>query len=264
MDVYEAAYASHAAFERWLHGDDESFARLSSFAAAHDAPIPALHAYVLLNSMLADSSAIVDLREVEALIGGGHNEFFGPLVGTLARRLARAGDTRNARRLLDAATERLQYAYGTWETLTAAAELGSDAARERAQALLERYPDASAPAFAATAAMVRALCAQRDGDDAERDLAAGRARELYASMGWVRHERRAAELGVPQTEQHFSERELQIAQLLQQGRSNRAMAAELFISEKTVEKHLARLYEKLQVNNRAAAVRALTQLSLPE
>jgi DNA-binding NarL/FixJ family response regulator len=55
---------------------------------------------------------------------------------------------------------------------------------------------------------------------------------------------------------------MQIAQLLQQGRSNRSMAAELFISEKTVEKHLARLYEKLQVNNRAAAVRALTQISI--
>jgi DNA-binding NarL/FixJ family response regulator len=42
------------------------------------------------------------------------------------------------------------------------------------------------------------------------------------------------------------------------------MAEELFISEKTVEKHLARLYEKLQVNNRAAAVRALTQRSIQE
>jgi DNA-binding NarL/FixJ family response regulator len=79
-------------------------------------------------------------------------------------------------------------------------------------------------------------------------------------MGWVRHERCAAELGVPRTEQRFSEREVQIAQLLQQGCSNRVMATQLFISEKTVEKHLARLYEKLEVNNRAAAVRALTQL----
>jgi DNA-binding CsgD family transcriptional regulator len=214
--------------------------------------------------MLADSAALVDLREVDALIAGGRNEFFGPLVGTLARRLVRAGDTRNAQRLLDAAAERLLYPYGAWETLTAIAEFGTDSARERAVALLEPYRGSSAPAFSATVAMVHALCAQRDGDNEERDRAAAHARELYAAMGWVRHERRAAELGVPQTEQRFSERELQIAHLLQEGRSNRAMAAELFISEKTVEKHLARLYEKLQVNNRAAAVRALTQISITE
>jgi DNA-binding CsgD family transcriptional regulator/energy-coupling factor transporter ATP-binding protein EcfA2 len=264
MEIYEAAYASHAAFERWLHGDEESFVRYGSFASANDAPIPALHSYVLMYTLLGDSSAIRDLGEVESLIAGGRNEFFGPLVGTVARRLARTGDTRNARRLLDAAAERLQYPYAAWETLTAMAEFGSTATRERAETLLQPYHDSSAPAFAATAAMVRALSAERDGDTAERDRAASRARHLYASMGWVHHERRAAELGIPQTEQRFSERELQIAQLLQQGQSNRAMAASLFISEKTVEKHLARLYEKLQVNNRAAAVRALTQLSIRE
>jgi DNA-binding NarL/FixJ family response regulator len=201
------------------------------------------------------------------MINGGHNEFFGPLAGTYARRLVRGGDTRAARRILDAAAQRLQHPYAAWETLTAMAEFGSDAARERAVTLLEKHHDSTAPAFAATAAMVCALCAQREGNTAERDRTASRARELYAAMGWVRHERRAAELDVrriQQTEQRFSSRELQIAQLLQEGRSNRAMAAELFISEKTVEKHLARLYEKLRVNNRAAAVRALTRIPVQE
>jgi DNA-binding CsgD family transcriptional regulator len=264
MDVYEAAYASHAAFERWLHGDDEAFSRYAAFAAAHDAPIPALHSYVLLNGVLAESAALPDVREVEAIIGGGRNEFFGPLVGVLARRLARTGDARGARRLLDAAAERLEYPYAAWETLTALAEFGGPAARERAEVLLRPYHGASAPAFAATAAMVRALSAHRDGDSAERDRAAAEAKELYAEMGWVRHARRAGDFAVPQREQPFSTRELEIAQLLQHGRSNRAMAAELFISEKTVEKHLARLYEKLQVNNRAAAVRALTQMAVKE
>lgn len=262
MEIYEAAFASHAAFERWLHGDDEAFARYAALAKAHDAPIPALHSYVMLAAMLGDPSAVAPARDVESIVSGGRNEFFGPLVGTFARRLARAGDSRGARRILDAAAERLERPYAAWETLEAMAELGTPATRERAERLLEPYRDSAAPAFAATAAMVRALCAERDGDSDERDRAAKRAQALYAAMGWVRHERRARDLGVVQTEQRFSEREVQIAQLLQEGRSNRAMAAELFISEKTVEKHLARLYEKLQVNNRAAAVRALTQISL--
>lgn len=264
MDVYEAAFASHAAFERWLHGDDESFLRYARFAAAHDAPIPALHSYVLLNALLRDPAALPDLREVEAIVAGGRNEFFGPLVGVLARRLARSGNTRAAHRILDVAAERLEHPYAAWETVTAMAEFGSAAARDRAELLLRPYHEASAPAFAATAAMVRALHARRDGGTTDLDRAASRAKELYARMGWIHHERRARDLGAPQTDQRFSSRELQIAQLLQQGRSNRAMAAELFISEKTVEKHLARLYEKLQVNNRAAAVRALTQITPEE
>jgi DNA-binding CsgD family transcriptional regulator len=264
MDVYEAAFASHAAFERWLHGDDESFARYAALAAAHDAPMPALHAYVLLNAMLADSSALPPLREVEAIVAGGRNEFFGPLAGMFARRLSRNGDTRGARRILDAAAERLEHPYAAWETLTAMTELGSSAARDRAEALLQPFHDAPALGFAATAAMVRAFAAQHEGSAADRDRAAALARSLYARIGWVRHERGAGDFDVSQREQRLSTRELQIARLLQEGRSNRAMAEELFISEKTVEKHLARLYEKLQVNNRAAAVRALTQISIEE
>ncbi|MFN2450316.1 MAG: AAA family ATPase [Candidatus Baltobacteraceae bacterium] len=264
MGVYEAAYASHAAFERWLHGDGEAFARYAAFAAAHDAPVPALHAYVLLNTMLADPASVPAPREIEAIVSGGRNEFFGPLVGTFARVLARKGDMRTARRVLDAAAERLERPFAAWEALTAMAEIGSPAVREKAQRLLEPYHDACAPAFAATAAMVRALCAQTEGDSVTRDAAAARARTLYAAMGWVHHERRARELGSPRAAHQLSERELQIAQLLQEGRSNRAMAAELFISEKTVEKHLARLYEKLHVNNRAGAVGALAQIFIEQ
>jgi DNA-binding CsgD family transcriptional regulator len=219
---------------------------------------------VLLNAMLADPAALPPSGEVENLIAGGRNEFFGPLVGVLARRLARSGNTRAAQRAIDAASERLEFPYAAWELLTAMAELGGRGTRERAQGLLEPYRDASAPAFAATAAMVDAILAHQDGDVSTRDRAAERARKLYASMGWVRHERRAGEFGVTQATQRFSSRELEIAKLLQEGCSNRAMAEQLFISEKTVEKHLARLYEKLEVNNRAAAVRALSRISIQE
>lgn len=265
IDIYEAAFASHASFERWLHGDDEGFARYATFAASHDAPIPALHAYVLLGALLTDPAALPQMREVEVLIAGGRNEFFGPLTGVYARALARAGDMRAAQRILDTAAARMERPYAAWETLTAMAEIGTPVARERARTLIEPYAESEAPAFAATAAMVEALCAEHAGDVEARDRAAARARELYAGMGWVRHERRAANLGVAQSAQHgLSARELQIAQLLQEGRSNRAMAQALFISEKTVEKHLASLYAKLRVNNRAGAVRALGSLAIAE
>jgi len=37
------------------------------------------------------------------------------------------------------------------------------------------------------------------------------------------------------------------------GRTNRAIAEELVISEKTVERHLSNIFTKLEVSNRAAA-----------
>jgi DNA-binding NarL/FixJ family response regulator len=52
----------------------------------------------------------------------------------------------------------------------------------------------------------------------------------------------------------LSERELEILKLISQGLTNRAAAAKLFISEATVKTHLLRIYEKLDVNDRAAAV----------
>ncbi|MFK4836260.1 response regulator [Microbacterium sp. ZW T2_14] len=52
----------------------------------------------------------------------------------------------------------------------------------------------------------------------------------------------------------ISDREREVLALIAQGRSNREVAAELFISEATVKTHLLHVYEKLGVNDRAAAV----------
>jgi ATP/maltotriose-dependent transcriptional regulator MalT len=50
----------------------------------------------------------------------------------------------------------------------------------------------------------------------------------------------------------LSPRETEIATLVAAGRRNRDVAAALFLSEKTVESHLARIYDKLGVHSRAA------------
>jgi ATP/maltotriose-dependent transcriptional regulator MalT len=49
-------------------------------------------------------------------------------------------------------------------------------------------------------------------------------------------------------------RELEVLSLVAGGASNLEAAAGLFISEATVKTHLLHLYEKLGVNDRAAAV----------
>ncbi|MEU1448747.1 response regulator transcription factor [Streptomyces mirabilis] len=56
-------------------------------------------------------------------------------------------------------------------------------------------------------------------------------------------------------EQDLSHREIEVVRLLAEGRSNRAIAEALYLSEATVKTHLVRAYRKLGVGNRAAAVR---------
>ncbi|HEV7209601.1 MAG TPA: LuxR C-terminal-related transcriptional regulator [Mycobacteriales bacterium] len=56
----------------------------------------------------------------------------------------------------------------------------------------------------------------------------------------------------------LSPREITILDLVGQGRTNAAIAHELSISRRTVAKHLERIYRKLHVSSRAAAVRTMS------
>ena len=51
----------------------------------------------------------------------------------------------------------------------------------------------------------------------------------------------------------LSSRELQVVERLAAGMTNRQIAEELFLSVRTVDRHTARIYEKLGVSSRAAA-----------
>ena len=55
----------------------------------------------------------------------------------------------------------------------------------------------------------------------------------------------------------LSGREREIAELVALGRTNREIAAELFVSEKTVEGHLRNVFIKLEVSARAAVAEAV-------
>ncbi len=59
--------------------------------------------------------------------------------------------------------------------------------------------------------------------------------------------------------EHLTPRELQIAVAVAEGGSNREVAAELFLTPKTVEFHLTRVYRKLGVRSRTELVRLLSQ-----
>ncbi|TDT97907.1 LuxR family two component transcriptional regulator [Streptomyces sp. 846.5] len=52
----------------------------------------------------------------------------------------------------------------------------------------------------------------------------------------------------------LTQREIDVVRLMAEGHSNRSIAESLFLSEATIKTHLVRIYRKLGVDNRAAAV----------
>jgi DNA-binding NarL/FixJ family response regulator len=51
----------------------------------------------------------------------------------------------------------------------------------------------------------------------------------------------------------LTRRELEVIEFVAAGKTNREIANELFLSVRTVDRHLSRIFEKLGVNSRAAA-----------
>ncbi|MDN3669391.1 LuxR C-terminal-related transcriptional regulator [Echinicola jeungdonensis] len=61
------------------------------------------------------------------------------------------------------------------------------------------------------------------------------------------------EINKPQEYHGLTLRELQVLQLVAEGEKNKAIADQLFISERTVERHLSNIFDKLNVNSRTEA-----------
>lgn len=62
--------------------------------------------------------------------------------------------------------------------------------------------------------------------------------------------------------ERFTEREREILRLVAAGHDNRTIAAELYLSEKTVGNRLSEIFQKLNVANRTQAARVATELGV--
>jgi ATP/maltotriose-dependent transcriptional regulator MalT len=93
-----------------------------------------------------------------------------------------------------------------------------------------------------------------DLDAAERERAAGRGCfERLGALADLRALDSAAAGGAPADTHGLSPRELEVLDLVAAGRTNRDIASELFLSEKTVARHLSNIFTKLGVGSRSAA-----------
>jgi DNA-binding CsgD family transcriptional regulator len=101
-------------------------------------------------------------------------------------------------------------------------------------------------------ALVGAACAAL-GDLATAEFELDAARRAFAELGAVPDlESLARAAGTPPAGP-LSPREREVLILVAAGKTNRAIAQQLFISEKTVARHLANIFMKLRLNSRAQA-----------
>jgi len=60
----------------------------------------------------------------------------------------------------------------------------------------------------------------------------------------------------------LTHRELQVLRLVLEGRSNKEVAGLLYLSKRTIDYHLANIYDKLRVSNRVQAFRRAAEMGL--
>jgi ATP/maltotriose-dependent transcriptional regulator MalT len=92
-----------------------------------------------------------------------------------------------------------------------------------------------------------------DGGRLELEAARGEFARLGAAPDLARLEALARDPRQRRA-QPLTRRELQVLRLVASGRTNKAIAAELALSEKTVDRHLSNIFSKLDVPSRAGAV----------
>jgi ATP/maltotriose-dependent transcriptional regulator MalT len=104
-------------------------------------------------------------------------------------------------------------------------------------------------------ALVRLQCGQAcrslgDEDGASMEFEA--ARDIFERLGAARDARKASELlGQATHPEGLSDREVEVARLVAAGMSNKEIGTALFISERTVARHLSNIFAKLGVSSRA-------------
>ena len=97
----------------------------------------------------------------------------------------------------------------------------------------------------------RALRALGDEESAITELAA--ARSSFADLGAAPAEQQAAALISPAYPGGLTARKAEVLRLVAVGKTNPQIAAELYLSDKTIARHLSNIFTKLNVTSRTAA-----------
>jgi ATP/maltotriose-dependent transcriptional regulator MalT len=194
--------------------------------------------------------------------------WIGPIAAAYARIFAENNAVDEARSIVSRAMAVIAAADHAEELLALAARFGSRSEAARARDLLQRrmrLPNAEvASAFHHLWGAYDASRHRRTA--ASRTMAAEAARH-FAKLGWAHQQREALKIAEPARHGEpdaprspavalgdlrpaLSARELQVADLVLRGQTNRAIAEALSISEHTVESHMTSIFNRLGLRSR--------------
>ena len=120
----------------------------------------------------------------------------------------------------------------------------------------ETWRDLEMPYEEAQTCLLMAAVCEKRGDQDGRRLELEAARRIFTVLRAEPCLARIAGQSGPAAHSRIgslSEREAQVIRLLAAGKTNRAIADELFISEKTVARHVSNIFDKLGVSSRSGA-----------
>jgi DNA-binding CsgD family transcriptional regulator len=175
-----------------------------------------------------------------------------------------AGDVATARQAADELTE-MAATVATPFGLALAAQSGGSvrlAESEPREALAElrtawmAWQDLEMPFEAARTRVMMGLACRALGDDDAAALEFDAARHVFLRLDAAPEVTRVDHFltsSASPAGPHLTTRELQVIRLLASGRTNRAIARELTISERTVDRHVSNILTKLNLPSRAAA-----------
>jgi ATP/maltotriose-dependent transcriptional regulator MalT len=137
-----------------------------------------------------------------------------------------------------------------------AVELVGGDPRAALQALrraVEVWEDLAAPYESSRARVLLSIACRELGDEDAARLELDGARRVFAELGATDLARIEAMGTAPADSHGLTARELEVLRLVAAGRSNKAIAEELVLSERTVHRHVSNIFTKLRVSSRAAA-----------
>ena len=245
-------------------------------ASLHLGSIPVYHGYAvgLLAHGIGQPGVVIDLLEPVAEFTAEHGLGEPATVmwqPELVEAYIRVGRTREARRALATLAEQAHRADGVWSravTSRCRGLLDHDIDRHFHEALrlhaLTPMPFERARTELAYGSRLRR--AGRRTEAREQLERAFGGFEALGAVPWARQAREeiaASGAGLPRRRERpaddLSPRELQVALAAAEGLTNREVAARLFLSEKTIERHLGSVYRKLGLRSRTELARRFAE-----